>query len=86
MAKIVKDELGNIQEASSQEGEKVPRLKMAFYAVRVQFANGGLSDIAYYEAKKDAEDHGRTMSGESARALGVRKIWVAQLELIMRSN
>jgi hypothetical protein len=86
MAKVVKDELGDIHVVSSDEDGQSEGGKKPFFAVRVHFANGSSADIAYYEEKKDAVEHCRIITRELARALGITKLGVVGLELITRSR
>ena len=86
MSKVVKDEFGNIDVVSSKEGNEFKRGKRKFYAVKVQFANGSFADIAYFETRKDALEHTKTVRKEIADALGITKIGVVELELVTRSE
>jgi len=86
MSKVVKNEFGNIEVVSSNEKNEFKRSKRKFYAVKVKFANGSFADIAYFETKKDALEHIKTVKKEIADALGITKIGVVELELITRSE
>ena len=86
MSRVVKDELGDIHVVSSQEEEEPKGDKKPFFAVRVHFVNGSFADIAYYEEKKDAVDHSRTITRESANNLGITRIGIVELELMTRSG
>ncbi len=85
MPKVVKDEFGDIHVVPSKKEEESGG-KKTFFAVRVHFVNGSFADIAYYEEKKDAVDHSRTITRESANNLGIGRIGVVELELITRSD
>ncbi|MGZ3568435.1 MAG: hypothetical protein ACXWMH_05970 [Syntrophales bacterium] len=86
MPKIVKDELGDIHVVSSHENEELKGDKKSLYAVRVHFANGNFADIAYYEEKRDAVGHCRSIKRESASVIGIIKLGVVELELITKSS